>query len=540
MNNPLPLFDCNGRFGPTAFMEPEYRQITDLLAQLDRLGVSRSLVWHAAGRDLHPNTGNRKLIQAIESLGAAADRFVPAFAVSPCMLYERNGLTELTEAVRSGRVRALRLFPNTLRHSLNQIEPVIAAVAESRPVLLCDLIRESPSSRDVLDLAERFPSLPLVLTQGMWPSLPMVLDLMTRRENIFFDLSWLHVNRSIEMICQRFGAQRLLFGLGLKTHHGAAIAALHDAEIDEPSRHLIAHGNLEKLLGLSTSKPVSSGLSRDPQKGFWNALVSGQKPAVEIVDAHGHLGPLGMWMIENQEIEHQAPAAVRDMDRCGIRATIVSGMDALFSDPVEGNRLIEEKARPYGDRFRGWLVFNPIYHRQLEPLLDEFFARPFFAGFKLLNDYWRIPVTDPRFEAVWKHADRHRLPILLHTWEGPFNSPALLKNIAPAHPNAIFVLGHSGGGDPGRREAEALALANPNVYLEWCGSFLCSIPWEETIARVGASRVLFGSDAVVHSYAWELGRLLSQDIPDQTLRPILGDNMRAILARRLGGMLPVA
>jgi hypothetical protein len=126
----------------------------------------------------------------------------------------------------------------------------------------------------------------------------------------------------------------------------------------------------------------------------------------------------------------------------------------------------------------------------------------------------------------------HLLAILLHTWDGPYSQPGMLQDIVKRFPEAVFLLGHSGGGETGRLEAEELAVANPNVYLEWCGSFCCSKPFEETLRRVSPRQVVFGTDAAPHSPAWELGRLLSLDLPDETLIPILGANMRKILDGR--------
>src|SRR5208337_597941 len=109
---------------------------------------------------------------------------------------------------------------------------------------------------------------------------------------------------------------------------------------------------------------------------------------------------------------------------------------------------------PYGDRFRGYFAFNPEYAEKLLPRLDEFFQRPFYVGFKLLNDYWRLPVTDQRFTPMWEYADARSLPILLHTWQSQFNAPRMLRDIVPRYPNATFLLGHSGASD--RPDAEAL------------------------------------------------------------------------------------
>jgi predicted TIM-barrel fold metal-dependent hydrolase len=111
----------------------------------------------------------------------------------------------------------------------------------------------------------------------------------------------------------------------------------------------------------------------------------------------------------------------------------------------------------------------------------------------------------------------------------------MFKNLVKRYPHVSFLLGHSGGGDKGRREAEELAQKHPNVYLEWCGSFCSTIPWEETLGRVNPRQVVFGTDAMAHDFNWELGRLLSLDLPDRTLLPILGGNMRRILAMRRRG-----
>jgi uncharacterized protein len=199
---------------------------------------------------------------------------------------------------------------------------------------------------------------------------------------------------------------------------------------------------------------------------------------------------------------------------------------------VEGNERLEEWLRPHGGRLAGYVAFNPIYAGELAARFDRYFGGPVFVGFKLLCSYWGVWVTDPRFEPMWAYAERYRLPVLIHTWSGACDSPAMLKDIVRKYPNVSFILGHSGGVDAGRREAEELALANPNVYLEWCGSFCSTIRWEDTLARVDPARVVFGTDAMAHDMVWELGRLLSVDVPDSVLLPILGANMRRILARR--------
>jgi len=530
-----PLFDVNGAFGCGAFARPDFPEAADLLAHMDRLGVARALAWHAQARDLNPSVGNPKLLQAIEETDGAADRLVPSFVIYPPMFFELGAMDCLLGALESGRVRAVRAFQATSRFDLPELERVLKEIARFDPALIWDVRdRRGPQDyRELVALAERFPAVRFVCAQAMWPQMNPLLDMMWRRANILTDTSWLHVRGDIELVVKQFGADRIVFGTGPKAHGGAAIAALAHAQISDEARERIAHRNLEGLLSMG---PVEAPPARPARadKPLWDAFRGGAAVAdVDVIDAHGHLGPaVAGYVIEESGYAEQLPGMAKQMDRLGVGRMIASSQDALFGHCVEGNRILADEAAPFGDRFLGYVSYNPLYAEELDRRLDEFFSGAFFVGFKLLCDYWRVPVTDERFASVWEYANARRLPILLHTWQGPHDSPAMLRDIAPAYPDAVFLLGHSGGGDAGRREAVDLAAENSNVYLEFCGSFTSAILWEDTLARVGADRYVFGTDAAFHNPAWEMGRLLSLDAPDAELVPILGANMRGILSRR--------
>jgi len=220
------------------------------------------------------------------------------------------------------------------------------------------------------------------------------------------------------------------------------------------------------------------------------------------------------------------------MDGLGQKTMILSGLNALLGDPVEGNEALARTLASRPGRFLMYVAFNPFYAKELVPLFDRYFADPRVAGFKLLPSYWQSPLTDSRFVPMWEYADRRRLPVLIHSWAKGIDSPYMLREIAGRYPGVSFLLGHSGGGTEGRHEAEEMAAKFPNVYLEWCGSFTTPVPWEETLRKVNPGQVVFGTDAAAHDTHWELGRLLSLDVPDDIIRPILGATMRAILARR--------
>jgi uncharacterized protein len=528
----VPLFNVNGSIGRGAYEIPDYPSANDLIKHLDYLGIDRSLVWHIEARDLNPKVGNKLLLQEIAE-AKAQERLIPAFVITPACYYEHGTMDFLRESFASGKVKALRIMPSVSRFPIRQLERILSELAEFEPLVLWDcgaFNNDENSFHDIEYLAKQMPQVNFALTQKMWGGFGSVIDLMWRCPNVFVDISWVHMRDTIELLHDEFGAERILFGIGGKGHYGAAIAALAHAQITDDERELIAHGNIERLLKLP---PLTCKLAVEPelleQKPLWRKFRSGKAmDDVRIIDAHGHDGPHTRgWFVRKDTIGDVAG----HLEKLGIDTLILSGERALFGDAVAGNKQLEIDAQPFKGRIAGYLGFNPRYSEGLCPLFDEFFKRDFYVGFKLLASYWKIPLTDPGYIPVWEYADKHRLPILLHTWNDSYNSPAMLKDIVKQYPNAIFLLGHSGGGSPGRLEAEQLALDNENVYLEFCGTFCSDIPFETSANKVGWDKVLFGSDTGAHSAAWELGHYLSMPVPDEVLIPGLAENILKILER---------
>ncbi len=525
------LFDVNASVGKSCTGVPEFATLRERLAHMDRLGIRRAVVWNTESRSDNVTQANAGLRAELARLPSAQRRrFIPAFTISPLLQYERGGMETLRRNLADMAPACLRFTPGLIAIKLGQLEPVIRALRDLRPALIMG--QGDADVQDVLAFTELFPDLRLVLTETMWPRQQHVLDLMRQRPNILMDISWLHVWGGIELMVKHCGASRILFGLGAKAHGGAAIAALAQAGISATDRELIAHGNLERLLGCAPEPAGARPAPAAKSHVLWRRLLNRQPLGVDVVDAHGHLGGSGGYVLEENDIAWQIPLALAAMRRLGIRTMIHSSLRALLGQPRQGNDELERLIAPYAGRLLGYVAFNPYYAGELVPRLDRYFAGRTFVGFKILCDYWKLPLTDKGFAPMWEFANRRRLPILIHTWGSRFDGPALLKDIVRQYPEASFLLGHTGGDSPGRAEAEALALENPNVYLEWCGSFCSSVLWEDTLQKISPRQVVFGTDAVAHGIPWELGRLLSLDVPDNLLVPILGANLRRILARR--------
>ena len=527
MNSAPILFDVNASVGQPCTGTGECPTIANRLENMNRMGISRALVWNQEAKAGHSLTANRSLLDEIAHTSEATERIIPALVFSGMIAYEHEGIATLRRQMEAGRTRALRFVNINQSLTLRQCQPVVDAVRALKPFILVSCAEAETD--DLLEFTQMFSDVPVVLTDVMWRDCLNVFDLMRLRPNVLLETSWLHTWGCVNLAVKHFGAERVLFGTGYLSHNGAAIATLTRADITKGQRESIAHGNADQLLDLQAENLAPpSGLSR---KTLWNRCLSGEPLGVDIVDAHGHLGGIGSWVLEYSEEGQQISDAIRVMDTLGQKTMIISGHQSVLGPPVRGNDLVRDLLRPYADRFLIYLGYNPHYAKELVPLFDQYFADAQFIGLKVVASYQQVKITDERYNPMWEYANRHRLPVLIHTWTGTLDSPAMLRDIAKQYPDASLIVGHSGGSDVGRREAIELAAEVPNAYLEWCGSFCSMIPWERTLQEVSPDRVVYGTDAMCHDIHWELGRLLSLDIPDEIIIPILGQNMRRILAR---------
>ena len=106
------------------------------------------------------------------------------------------------------------------------------------------------------------------------------------------------------------------------------------------------------------------------------------------------------------------------------------------------------------------------------------------------------------------------------------SNPADLAELAARHPDASFICAHTG--NDWERGIRAIRAAK-NVCAEFCGSDPTAGFVEMAVRELGAERVSYGSDAGGRSFASQLAKVYSADLPEATKRLILGGNLRRLL-----------
>jgi uncharacterized protein len=240
-----------------------------------------------------------------------------------------------------------------------------------------------------------------------------------------------------------------------------------------------------------------------------------------IVDFHTHVDdvPALGW--------HLPVRAVLDqLDEAGVdRAVVMTIVDAPALRPDALEELAATCTSADG-RLYPFARVHPWYEQApalLAHALDE-------LGYRGVKLHGVSTLAHPGEEPVLRllRIAAHRgVPVMFHSGDDPFTTPWELADAARAVPDATVVLAHIGGYGH-TEDAIAVAEALPNVYLD-----TSAMPYPRAIGdavrRLGAERVLFGSDAPGCPVPVELAKVRLAGLTDGQLELVLGGNALRIL-----------
>jgi uncharacterized protein len=209
-------------------------------------------------------------------------------------------------------------------------------------------------------------------------------------------------------------------------------------------------------------------------------------------------------------------AAIADMDEAGVDACVMLGWYWERQDTCElQNAWHAEWVRRHPGRLAAFAAVQPAAgHRAIEALeraLDEGLCG---VG-ELLPQAQGFGLGDPLWRRVVETAIRRGVPINLHATDpqaGPAAGPQTpldaYVRLARDYPEATFILAHWGGGLAARGRPGVGDALPTNLYFDTAASPLLYDPqvFRQAIGRVGAGRILYGSDYPLLLYPRESRR----------------------------------
>jgi predicted TIM-barrel fold metal-dependent hydrolase len=497
--------------------------VEHLIADMDHHGVAEAIVLDCLSMESSPKDGNPRILDIV----AKNPRLHSAWVALPSGTDELPEPEEMLRQMRLQKVVALYLAPNQHAFPLSDwcVDDLLAPFAEARvPVFITPdeigpqgIKTDNTDWNGVVDLCRRFAQLPVIVSEiRIRRTQRAMFRALETCPNLHLELSgyWLH--HGIEYMTRRFGSDRLLFGSNWPhLGHGATLATLSCAEIEETDKRKIAGDNLRRLISwCHPDHPQVKPTVPDDELVEWGR--TGEKPAdIKLWDNHGHLG--------NSSNHYYVPDGhvdqlVREMDRFGIEKVCVFSLAGVFTDEVFGNDQTIEAINRHPDRFVGFTMLNP--HRGPDAMRRELerCAALGMRGIKLIPTYQGYPEEGPNIDAACAWAHEHRQIILNHYWGGA----AQMERLVSTYPNACFFTGHT-------------TMIYSDIMKKHSNLYVCSCPVhqprivERVVAAIGADRFMFGSDLTDLPIAWGFGPILFARITEKEKRLILGENLQKVL-----------
>jgi predicted TIM-barrel fold metal-dependent hydrolase len=226
------------------------------------------------------------------------------------------------------------------------------------------------------------------------------------------------------------------------------------------------------------------------------------------------------------------PAIFDQGERLGIGLFLCSNIGAYEHHPTpeavhDMNRALRGELRRYPDRLRGYCYVNPRGGRASLEDLRRNVEDHGMVGIKL----WVATLADdPLVDPFLEYAAEHRLIVLTHAWRKtvgqlPYESTAThVACIAERHPDVRFLMAHLGGQ---AESAVNAVLPHANVAVDTSGTIVGAHEVALAVERLGADRVVFGSDLHHACLSANVGKVLGAGLDDGTLDRVLGGTARS-------------
>jgi len=223
---------------------------------------------------------------------------------------------------------------------------------------------------------------------------------------------------------------------------------------------------------------------------------------------------------------------------CGIAQTVLlANGTGILADMKANEALIRDintytlKAMAHRpERIIGFCYLNPAHsQRFLHEELERCITRGGMRGVKLEA---AVNARDRRMDPLMEMVEALGVPIVHHSWYKATphgrneSNPSDIADLGRRFPQVQLIMAHLGGA----RQRGILDIHDlANVAVDTSGSQPEEGLVEYAVRRLGAERVVYGSDWPIRDYAVQLGRILAAEISDRQKEMILCGNARRLI-----------
>jgi hypothetical protein len=238
----VPVFDANVRVGDRRDEPSPCRHREQLLAEMDRHGVARAVIYHAQTEVLSPVDGNGYLEDWLDENG----RLQAQWSIMPTP----DSMNQIQNLHVQGRVQSLRLYdthPAGLPFRHWAYDELLSWLSAAQIPLWIPL--PDANLDELMDTLPRYPQLVTVLAGAHYSHFLWIRPLLKTLPHAHLELSRYEPIGEVEALRDQFGAKRLLYGSWYSRYAmGPMLFYLHHTNLSDSELALVCAGNLERIL----------------------------------------------------------------------------------------------------------------------------------------------------------------------------------------------------------------------------------------------------------------------------------------------------
>ena len=263
-------------------------------------------------------------------------------------------------------------------------------------------------------------------------------------------------------------------------------------------------------------------------------MISLSSERIQAIDVHAHFGRyVGKSELVNNFMSADADVVVQRAHLAMTQLTVVSPLEALMprlnGDPISGNvnaaQVVAET-----DGLLQWVVVDPIQPQTYEQA-EQMLKQPKCVGIKIHPEEHGYLITE-HGRAIFEFAAKHHAIVQSHSGEEK-SLPSDFVNLANDFPEVMLIISHLGCGWDGDMTHQVRAIQaskHGNMFTDTSSAkSITSNLLEWAVSKIGAERILYGTDSPLYFAPMQRARIDHANISDQNKRLILHDNAAQLL-----------
>lgn len=246
-----------------------------------------------------------------------------------------------------------------------------------------------------------------------------------------------------------------------------------------------------------------------------------------IIDGHAHLGTMiKLYSLRVQTIDE----TITEMDRCGIEQIVISHINSITYDFREGNTDLKAAVDRFPDRILPFFAIHPRHWDVAGDEIKRCAGEWGWVGLKLHPEFHVYPANCRSAIDVIGATQAYGCVVMIHSgdrYTGVYSAPGMIADVARQLPETTIIMAHMGASD--WQEAIEWAEVYPNLVLDTTGSLNWYGLVESAVERLGAERVIWGSDFPLFPFEMGLSKVADSEVDPKAKALILGENIRRIM-----------